>query len=309
MSSVIQSGRISRVVVSGGTHGNEMSGVFLAQHWLQDSSELHRKSFTAEAFLANPLAVQRCVRYIDTDLNRCFSSELLSALSSESDPYEVKLAREIYQKYGPKQCTNFLIDLHNTTSNMGSTIILFKGDNLSLHLANYLQTNCVDPSFPFHIIQYDLPKGETIYLQQSGKHSISLELGPQPQGVVRDDVLTRMRELVNCSLDFLDLFNQGCEFHSFETDIYQTISKIDYPRGEDGNIQAFIHKNLQDKDYLPLKPGDPIFQTLKGEDVLYTGKETMYPLFINEAAYYEKKVAFVLSEKIHCSVPALKLQN
>lgn len=31
----------------------------------------------------------------------------------------------------------------------------------------------------------------------------------------------------------------------------------------------------------------------------------MYPVFINEAAYYEKHVAFLKSEKIRVSVPAL----
>ena len=31
----------------------------------------------------------------------------------------------------------------------------------------------------------------------------------------------------------------------------------------------------------------------------------MYPVFVNEAAYYEKHVAFLKSEKIHISVPAL----
>lgn len=31
----------------------------------------------------------------------------------------------------------------------------------------------------------------------------------------------------------------------------------------------------------------------------------MYPVFINEAAYYEKHVAFLKSEKIRVTVPAL----
>lgn len=31
----------------------------------------------------------------------------------------------------------------------------------------------------------------------------------------------------------------------------------------------------------------------------------MYPVFINEAAYYEKHVAFLKTEKIRVSVPAL----
>ncbi|KAM4795102.1 N-acyl-aromatic-L-amino acid amidohydrolase (carboxylate-forming)-like [Rhinophrynus dorsalis] len=310
MSSLIQRGPVTRVLVVGGTHGNEMSGVCLAKYWLQDPSELRRETFSAEPLLANPRAVEQCVRYIDKDLNRSFSQELLSVPGSENDPYEVRRARDICQKYGPKQSSiDFVIDLHNTTSNMGATILLFTGDNFSMHLANYLKTNCADYCIPCHIFLIDVPETENVYLQHIGKHSISLELGPQPQGVTRADVLTRMRQLVNCSLDFLDLFNQGREFPSFETDAHQVVSKVDYPRDGDGEMQAFIHTALQDKDYLPLKPGDPIFQNLNGEEILYSGEKTVYPAFINEAAYYEKKVAFIVTEKIHHAIPALKLQN
>nr|KAF6323946.1 aminoacylase 3 [Myotis myotis] len=39
--------------------------------------------------------------------------------------------------------------------------------------------------------------------------SSRLELGPQPQGVLRADLLARMRALVAAALDFIQLFNQG----------------------------------------------------------------------------------------------------
>lgn len=42
-----------------------------------------------------------------------------------------------------------------------------------------------------------------------------------------------------------------------------------------------------------------------GEDVLYEGESTVYLVFINEAAYYEKGIAFFQTEKITFSVPAL----
>ncbi|XP_053310823.1 N-acyl-aromatic-L-amino acid amidohydrolase (carboxylate-forming)-like [Spea bombifrons] len=309
MNAVTQNKPATRVVIFGGTHGNEMSGVSLVKHWLQDPSELHRVTFAAEPFLANPLAVEHCVRYIDTDLNRSFSQELLSACSSEGDPYEVKRAREIYKKFGAKESYDFVFDLHNTTSNMGSTLLLCKADDyLALHLANYLQCNCVDYSFPCNVYLVDVEERNNVYLQNIGKHSLSLELGPQPQGVTRADVLARMRELVNCSLDFLDLYNQGKEFPSFEMDIYRVTSRVDFPRDVDGEIEGFIHKELQDRDYHPLKPGDPIFQTLTGDEQSFDGEKVIYPTFINEAAYYEKKVAFIATEKVHQVVPALRVQ-
>ncbi|XP_075706541.1 N-acyl-aromatic-L-amino acid amidohydrolase (carboxylate-forming)-like [Rhinoderma darwinii] len=308
MSSPTRCSPVSRVVIFGGTHGNEMSGVTLAKHWLKDPSELHRKTFMAEPCLANPLAVEKCVRYIDRDLNRCFSHEVLSSPESESDPYEVKRARELNQIYG-SHLFDFVFDLHNTTSNMGATLLRCSNDDiLSMHLANYLQSSSGNQSMPCYNYIIDIPKKDSIYLQNIGKHSLCLEVGPQPQGVIRADALSSMRELVNCGLDFIDLFNQGKEFPSFETDMYRVLSRVDYPRDSTGDISAFVHNGLQDKDYVPLKPGDPIFTTINGEDLLYDGETVVYPTFINEAAYYEKKVAFILTEKVSWKVPALKLE-
>ncbi|KAG9492689.1 N-acyl-aromatic-L-amino acid amidohydrolase (carboxylate-forming)-like isoform X2 [Eleutherodactylus coqui] len=311
MSSPIQCPPVSRVVIFGGTHGNEMSGVTLVKHWLKDPSELHRKTFEPEPCLANPLAVEKCVRYIDSDLNRSFSEEVLSSSESESDPYEFKRARELNQKYGSGPgLFDFVFDLHNTTSNMGATLLRCSEDDiLSLHLAKYLQSSSGNQSMPCYNYLIDIPKKDNVYLQNIGKHSLCLELGPQPQGVIRADVLTRMRELVNCGLDFLDLFNQGKEFPSFETDIYKVLTRVDYPRDHSGEISAFIHSGLQDKDYVPLKPGDPIFTTINGEVLHCNGDTVVYPTFINEAAYYEKKVAFILTEKVSRKVPALKLET
>ncbi|XP_069828796.1 N-acyl-aromatic-L-amino acid amidohydrolase (carboxylate-forming)-like [Dendropsophus ebraccatus] len=311
MSSPAQWSPVSRVVIFGGTHGNEMSGVALAKHWLKDPSELHRKTFMAEACLANPLAVEQCVRYVDTDLNRCFSEAVLSSPESDKDPYEFKRARELNGKYGSgSNPFDFVLDLHNTTSNMGATLLCCSDDDiLAMHMANYLQSRSGNHSMPCYNYLINIPKKDNIYLQNIGKHSLCLELGPQPHGVTRADVLTRMKELVNWALDFLDLYNQGEEFPSFETDRYRVLSRVDYPRDSTGEISAFIHSELQDKDYVPLKPGDPIFTNINGEDVFYEGGTVVYPTFINEAAYYEKKVAFVLNEKVRWKVPALKLAS
>lgn len=68
---------LKRVAVCGGTHGNEMSGVFLARHWIRDPSELQRDTFHATPFLGNPHAVEKNMRYIERDLNRTFSAEFL----------------------------------------------------------------------------------------------------------------------------------------------------------------------------------------------------------------------------------------
>lgn len=54
---------------------------------------------------------------------------------------------------------------------------------------------------------------------------------------------------------------------------------------------------LQDCDWEPLNPGDPMFQTFDGKTIHYQGSGTVYPTFINEAAYYEKQQAFVTTRR------------
>nr|KAF6281584.1 aminoacylase 3 [Pipistrellus kuhlii] len=132
-----------------------------------------------------------------------------------------------------------------------------------------------------------------------------LELGPQPQGVLRADLLLRMRALVAAALDFIQLFNQGAAFPAFEMEAYRAVGGVDFPRTEAGELAGTVHPQLQDRDFEPLRPGAPIFQTFVGEDVLYEGQAALYPVFVNEAAYYEKGIAFLLTEKLTLSVPAL----
>ncbi|XP_006034256.1 N-acyl-aromatic-L-amino acid amidohydrolase (carboxylate-forming) isoform X1 [Alligator sinensis] len=299
---------VSHVAVSGGTHGNEMSGIYLVKHWLREPSALQRDSFSATPFLANPLAIERCVRYVGRDLNRTFTKQFLNSKATQDEPYEVQRARKINQLYGPKgsaQAFDFLFELHNTTANVGACLIASVQDNLlPMHMCHFIQTHCTLGHYP--ILLYNLPDQEAYSISSVAKHGLAFELGPQPQGVLRADLLTQMGALVACALDFIDLFNKGTTFPAFETEAYRFIGSVDYPRHPDGELCASVHSKLQDKDFLPLRPGDPIFQTFSGEEILYQGHATIYPVFINEAAYYEKKIAFNKTEKCSLSIPALQ---
>lgn len=64
----------------------------------------------------------------------------------------------------------------------------------------------------------------------------------------------------------------------------------------------------QDNDFKLLRPGDAIFQTFSGETVKYEGEE-LYPFFVNECAYYEKKVAFILAKKITSTCPSISVKK
>lgn len=67
---------LSRVAICGGTHGNEMSGVYMVKE--MQKQKVHRtESVSITTVLSNPRAVDACRRYMETDLNRCFTDALL----------------------------------------------------------------------------------------------------------------------------------------------------------------------------------------------------------------------------------------
>ncbi|KAF3841318.1 hypothetical protein F7725_007180 [Dissostichus mawsoni] len=111
-----------RVAIFGGTHGNEMSGVTLVNLWVKNGAEIQRKGVETKPFITNPKAVEKCARYVDTDLNRAFTPENLRA-------------QEINGIFGPKgspDAYDVIFDLHNTTSNMGCTLILESSKDTSI---------------------------------------------------------------------------------------------------------------------------------------------------------------------------------
>jgi len=60
-----------------------------------------------------------------------------------------------------------------------------------------------------------------------------------------------------------------------------------------------VHPNIQNKDYCKIRKGDALFVDFDGNEILYDGAsgDEIYPVFINEAAYYEKGIALYLTQK------------
>lgn len=298
---------IKRVAIFGGTHGNELTGIFLVKHWLENGIEIQRTGLEVKPFITNPRAVKKCTRYIDCDLNRVFGLENLSKNTSEDLPYEVRRAQEIINLFGPKGSYDIIFDLHNTTSNMGCTLILEDSHcDFLIQMSHYIKTSLAPLPCYVYLIEHPTLKYATT--RSIAKFPVGIEVGPQPQGVLRADILDQMRKMIKHALDFIRDFNEGKEFPPCAIEVYKIIEKVDYPRNESGEITAIIHPNLQDQDWKPLHPGDPLFLTLDGKTIPLDGDSTVYPVFVNEAAYYEKKEAFAKTTKltlqaksIHCS--------
>ncbi|XP_061627739.1 N-acyl-aromatic-L-amino acid amidohydrolase (carboxylate-forming) B-like [Phyllopteryx taeniolatus] len=300
---------LSRVAICGGTHGNEMTGVYVVR-------EMKKKKVdkvgcvSVMTVLSNPEAVNVCRRYMETDLNRCFPDALLSAPLTASSPHEMKRAHELNALLGPKgspQAVNLLCDIHNTTANMGICFIFYRFDWIALHLFKYVQSKT---SFgPVRAIQFDTPLSEAYSLESVAKHGFALEVGPQPTGVVRADIYNMVTETLDLIMEWLEQFNSGSVFEGGEVEAFRKTQSLDYPRDPTTDeITAAIHPQLQDKDFKLLRAGDPIFWPFTGEAVKYEGEEA-YPFFVNECAYYEKKVAFHLARKISISLPSISVKK
>ncbi|MDJ0662632.1 MAG: aspartoacylase [Crocosphaera sp.] len=286
--------KIEKVALFGGTHGNEMTGIYLIKKFLKHPHLLERSTLQVFPFLSNPKAIQSRVRYTEIDLNRCFAPEDLGDLDQVL--YEQLLAKTIHQKLLNNQI-NFVVDLHSTTANMGLTLILSDTNDFHLQLCTYLSL-----IYPELKILYYASTEKNKLLRSNTDLGLSLEIGAIPQGILDANLFIKTEKLIYSLLDYLEEYNQNkIDQKSHNLVFYEVFERIDYPREEE-EITAMIHPNLQFKDYQPLNFGDPLFLTFEGENIIYDGSSEVYPVFINEAAYYEKGIAMCLTKKREINV-------
>ena len=311
--------KIGKVIIFGGTHGNELSGVFLVNKWMKNDEDLKMRlsACPVQTLIANPEAVRLCRRYKDCDLNRQFSEENYSLVRNGSNelPYEIKRASELNDMI--RNCLAFekpqvILDLHNTTANMGCTFIAQNTTNsFSMHMAAYAQTKMKEDGFGCEVLVLgQLSYPSTKSLTECG---LGIEVGPQPQGVLRADILKIQEKAVFHCLEFVDKLNKGHKFPAVLVKTFSLLQRVGFPGP---SFEAVIHENVQDKDFQPISSDDPVFRRMNNEvlrlkdvvkpDVL---KETVYPIFVNEAAYYEKDLAFWLVNVTNVELSNLEVKR
>jgi succinylglutamate desuccinylase len=285
---------IQKVAIVGGTHGNELLGVYLVKKWQEFPELLQRESLECITLISNPAAVAINQRYVDRDLNRCFATNDL--VDENLNSCEDRLAKEIAIQLGPKDqpLAAVILDLHTTTSNMGISLLPSSKHPFNLQLAAYLHS-----LHPDIRVCFGLQHGQDAPMLRSlSPFGYTIEVGPIAQGVLNADLFQQTEQLVYEILNYVDAMNQGHPLPvPSAVNVYQAIANVDYPRDSSGELRGMLHPHLQFKDYEPLHPGRPMFLSFTGEEIFYTGQSVVYPVFINEAAYYEKQIAMVLTEK------------
>ncbi|QFS47557.1 aspartoacylase [Nostoc sphaeroides] len=287
--------QINRVAIVGGTHGNEFTGAYLIQKFAQFPDLITRQSFDTVTLLANPNAFAAGRRYLEKDLNRCFlKQDLEDPTLSSYEELQAKSIQHTLASNRDKQA-DFILDLHSTTANMGLTIILVNSHPLNLKLAAYLSQ--INPLVRVYRCSFKSIE-EIPFVNSLCKLGFAIEVGPIAQGLLKATLFQQTEELVYTILDYVEQFNQAEIPSTNDTLIlYDHLSVVDYPIREDGTIFGMIHPELQDKDYQALNPGDPIFITFDDKTILYEGTSTVWPIFINEAAYYEKGIAMCFTQR------------
>ena len=294
----------ARVVIFGGTHGNEMTGIGLVNHWGRHPDEVRRKGLEVATILSNPQAAARVLRYVEHDLNRCF---LPGDLASTRGGYEFGRAREIVSACGGEDqlARAVLLDLHTTTSNMGPTIILTTLSAFNLRLAYDLV--CRFPALK--VIANPLARAESPFLNGLSPYGFCIEVGPVPQGTIDPRIVSQTREIVGAVLDYCaahltaqdsaaaggaSVAHYGPEQ---QLDVYDYAEVVDYPRNADGTLAATLHPERYGRDFVPVERGSPMFLTWSG-DIVGRKEEGLYwPIFVGESAYVEKQTAMVLTKR------------
>lgn len=295
--------KINTIVVAGGTHGNERTGVSLVEKW-KAHPECYDKlcpSANVELVLCNPEAVRLNRRYRDFDLNRAFSQTCLD-MTVEPAPFEFRRARELNKIYGPKGAntrTDLILDVHNTGANMGLCLILSARDPFTMRASAVLTQEFKDA----WIYYQPEERSASPYFGTVAKADVCIEIGPQQHGTLNAAIFERSEKLVKRYLELADEWNRG-ELQKrapIQVDVYTQLRDLGYPKPQGGgSIQAMIHPELDGRDYRELKKGDKLFRMFDGKDILFEGEpdgRPVYPIFINEPAYYEKDIAMSLTLK------------
>lgn len=285
---------IRKIAITGGTHGNELTGVYLVKKWQNNPELTQRSNFETITKLMNTRAIEEVRRYVDQDLNRSFG---LYDLADESiETYEAKLAKELNDLLGKKGSkdpnVDFIVDLHTTTANMGLSIVVSNPSTTTWRAIAYLCK--MEPSLKVYRWQGDI---ENSFVDSMAPHGFAIEVGAVPQGVLRADLFLQTEALIYHLLNYIEKENIGDDLGLDSTlEIYDHVALVDYPRNKEGEIIGMVHQERQDKDFTLIKQGDPLFLTLENETIPYDGEE-YYTIFINEAAYYEKGFAMTLAKK------------
>lgn len=282
------------VLIVAGTHGNELTGLYIEKLIRDKQLNVQHQSFKVDTLLANPDAIVNNVRFMEADLNRQFGKKQQLFPNCK----ESKIAQKLQLKYENKS-KHFVIDLHNTTSHMGATLILLARTSYYERMGAYVK-KCM----PLANILFENEASweEQPYLCAMTGSGVMIEVEAPSHGVLTHQSLTLMKKMLLSVIDFIDHENQKVVLTLADYEAYQLTEEVPFPLDTDGMRLATVHPTICGLDFSEVKQDEPLLSAFNGLDLYWHGKKSTYPHFINEAAYSSKHIAMALADKIkvHC---------
>ncbi|MAR06066.1 MAG: aspartoacylase [Cyanobium sp. NAT70] len=281
--------RECEVLLVAGTHGNEVNAPWLFDQWQKDPGLINCHGLKLHSVIGNPVAREANRRYIDRDLNRSFQPELL--VDQSLADLELNRAKELLDLHGPEglRPCHVAIDLHSTTSAMGNCLVLYGRRPADLALAALVQGAL---GLPIYLHEAD--SAQTGFLVEQWPCGLVIEVGPVPQSVLQGRIVRQTRLALEACLVALANVRRRQGRYPRQLVVHRHLGSRDVPRDDSAQPQAFIHSCLQQQDWNILSIEDPLFETVSGAAHPERLDEGAAVVFVNEAAYAEKGIAFSL---------------
>ena len=283
---------IQRILIVSGTHGNEINPVWAVKQFNRKENSLNN-GIESEYIIGNPAAYEKGYRYIDVDLNRSFT-EIKNHDQHYNSVYEINRANFLVDQFGingSKPC-QIAIDLHTTTSNMGTSIVLYGRRFKDFCLAALLQNK-----FGLPIYLHEKDKAQTGFLVEAWPCGLVIEIGAVAQNFYDPKIIDRFLIIIRSLREEIDKLKNNLIELPKELVVHVHQGSVDYPRDEKGYIDGLIHPERINQDWKMIKKGDPLFLDSQGLIYKYDGEELIWPVFIGEVAYKEKNIAMSYTKK------------
>ena len=282
----------SDVLVVAGTHGNELNAAWLLDQWERQPALVDTAGLACRTVIGNPQARAAGTRYLDRDLNRSFQPDLLAGDGQE---VELRRARELLRAHGSNGFNpcRVALDLHSTTAGMGSSLVVYGRRPADLALAGGVQRLL---GLPVYLHESDA--AQTGFLVERWPCGLVIEVGPVPQGVLDSRVVLQTQLALEACLQVLSESRSGLGLQPKSLVVHRHLRSLDLPRDEHGQPSALLHSLCQGSDWHPLREGAPLLRRADGT-VLDVPDDAvnLVPVFINEAAYAEKRIALSLTQR------------
>ena len=281
-----------KILIVSGTHGNEINPIWAVKQFNRDENNL-KHGIKYEYIIGNPIAYEKGIRYIDEDLNRSFR-EIGDNDKDKNRVYEINRANFLVDQFGingSKPC-QIAIDLHTTNANMGTSIVMYGRRYKDFCLAALLQNK-----FGLPIYLHEKDKAQTGFLVEAWPCGLVIEIGPVAQNFYDQKIIDRFLIIISSLREEIHKLKNNFIELPKELVVHVHQGSIDYPRDKKGNIDGLIHPERINQDWKMIKKGDPLFLDRQGIIHKYHGDQLIWPVFIGEVAYKEKKIAMSFTKK------------